>query len=237
MRIGMVHQPHFLPWPGYLARSLAVDVFVVLDNVKFNRNHYQQRTKFIDRDAKLRWLSLPLDNVTRSGLISNVKITSDFRLKKWQCPVIESYRDVPIFEQSWRAVTERMNANHPNFCDVSLSLLEWTISGLCDSLSRPKVEILRASHIESSQDRTMRLVDICRNQKITHLVMGNYAAESHDMGLLIKSGVCLMKQLFVGPEDSYPIHGVMGLHYILRDGWDRAAMELTSHWILKKIAS
>jgi len=237
VRIGMVHQPHFLPWPGYLARCLAVDVFIALDNVKFNRNHYQQRTKFIDRNAKLRWLSLPIDGATRSGLISDVKIAFDFAIRKWQRPVVESYRDAPSFDQTWRGVTEVISAYHPNFCDVSLELIKWVLCNMCDSLSRPKAEVVRASKIEVSNDRTGRLVDICRDQEITHLVMGDYALGSHDIDLLIDSGISLVSQKYVGPEQSYPAPGVMGLHYIFRNGSERTAMDLASHWTFEQIAN
>ena len=32
-----IHQPHFLPWLGYLHRMAQVDAFVLLDHVQFER--------------------------------------------------------------------------------------------------------------------------------------------------------------------------------------------------------
>jgi hypothetical protein len=235
MRIGMVHQPHFLPWPGYLARCLAVDVFVILDNVKFNRNHYQQRTKFIDRKARLCWLTLPIDRATRSDLISKVRVAPDFSIKKWQGHFYESYRDAPLFEEHWNTATEIMQACHPSLCNVSIGLLDWILSGLSKSLPHAKVEMIRASKMGGTVDRTARLVHICKDQNITHLVMGSFALGSHDIDLLTDSGIYLLKQRFIGPKESFPMPGVMGLHYVLRNGLSRTAKDLASHWKLEPV--
>src|SRR4051812_9589800 len=32
-----VHQPHYIPWLGYLHRMAAADLFIVLDHVQFER--------------------------------------------------------------------------------------------------------------------------------------------------------------------------------------------------------
>lgn len=236
MRIGMIHQPHFLPWPGYLARCLAADVFVALDEVKFNRNHFQQRTKFAGRDGRLHWLTLPIASSTRSDIISRVLISSDFNLKKWQRPIIDSYCSTPFFDQSWHNVTSIISAHYPSFCDVSLELLMWQLNGLCDATSNPRTEILRTSQLKTSNDRSMRLVEICRCQRITHLIMGRYALKSHDVDLLIKSGISLLEHKYVGPSHLHPVPGVMGLHAIVRYGWEYTSNHLTSHWTVIPIA-
>ena len=35
-----LHQPHFLPWLGYLDRMREADLFIVLDHVQFERRNY-----------------------------------------------------------------------------------------------------------------------------------------------------------------------------------------------------
>ena len=232
MRIGMVHQPHFLPWPGYLARCLAADVFVALDDVKFNRNHFQQRTKFIDRELQTRWLSLPIDGSTRSGTIADVWIDSAFSINKWQRPIVESYRNSPDFAAIWQGVVEVIARNRPSFCGISLQLIEFVLDNICESLSRPRVSIVLSSTIESSLDRTQRLVDICRDQQVTHLVMGSFALQSHDADLLVASGLTILNHFYIGSSDTSPAPGVMGLHYIFRDGLRQFANNLVCQWEL-----
>ena len=58
MRIA-IHQPHFLPWLGYLHRMAQVDAFVLLDHVQFERRNYQNRT-MIRMNGAAHWLTVPV---------------------------------------------------------------------------------------------------------------------------------------------------------------------------------
>ena len=235
MRVCMVHQPHFLPWPGYLARCLSVDVFVVLDDVKFNRNHFQQRTKFVNRNGELCWLSLPIERRTRSSQIKDVEIASDFLFKKWQRPIRESYQDAIFFDQVWNGIAETILNRLPNFRDIAENTLEYTLASLSKVSNNSLPEMVQSSTIRTSEDRTQRLADICRDQEITHLVMGEYAMATHQIGELERAGIKLMTQKFIGPESAKPISGVMGIHYMMRYGPEDLAEQLNKHWSLEEI--
>ena len=39
------HQLHYLPWLRYFHKIASVDTFVVLDNIQFNKNGWQNRNK------------------------------------------------------------------------------------------------------------------------------------------------------------------------------------------------
>src|SRR5688500_18326170 len=58
MRVA-IHQPHFLPWLGYLHRMARADAFVLLDHVQFERRNYQNRT-MIRMDGEARWFTVPV---------------------------------------------------------------------------------------------------------------------------------------------------------------------------------
>ena len=54
-----IHQPHYLPWLGYLHRMAQVDLFIVLDHVQFERRNYQNRGR-IRLDGRAHWLTGPV---------------------------------------------------------------------------------------------------------------------------------------------------------------------------------
>lgn len=54
-----IHQPHFLPWLGYLDRMLKADLFVLLDHVQFERQNYQNRVQ-IKTGQGPQWLVVPV---------------------------------------------------------------------------------------------------------------------------------------------------------------------------------
>jgi hypothetical protein len=54
-----IHQPHYLPWLGYLHRMAQADLFIVLDHVQFERGNYQNRTQ-VRVNGAARWLTVPV---------------------------------------------------------------------------------------------------------------------------------------------------------------------------------
>jgi hypothetical protein len=54
-----IHQPHYLPWLGYLQRMARADLFIVLDHVQFERGNYQNRTQVRVNGAP-HWLTVPV---------------------------------------------------------------------------------------------------------------------------------------------------------------------------------
>jgi hypothetical protein len=54
-----IHQPHYLPWLGYLQRMQQADLFILLDHVQFERGNYQNRTQ-IRVNGAAHWLTVPV---------------------------------------------------------------------------------------------------------------------------------------------------------------------------------
>ena len=54
-----IHQPHYLPWLGYLAKWAAADVFVFLDTVQYTKNGWQNRNR-IKTATGPQWLTVPV---------------------------------------------------------------------------------------------------------------------------------------------------------------------------------
>ena len=54
-----IHQPHYLPWLGYVAKWAAADLFVFLDTVQYEKNGWQNRNRIKTRNGP-RWLTAPV---------------------------------------------------------------------------------------------------------------------------------------------------------------------------------
>src|SRR5947207_13875207 len=94
-----IHQPHFLPWPGYLHRMAQADLFIVLDHVQFERANYQNRTRILMAGAP-RWLTVAVMQRSQKERILDKEI--DNRLEgSRRCGPIHyarlrhDYRDAP----------------------------------------------------------------------------------------------------------------------------------------------
>lgn len=74
-----IHQPQFLPWLGYFDKIDRADVFVLLDNVQFKKNEWQNRNK-IKTAQGWQWLTVPV-TYQYPQLINEVEINNR---DKWQ---------------------------------------------------------------------------------------------------------------------------------------------------------
>lgn len=62
-----IMQPHFLPYYGFFNLMKEADIFILLDNVQFSKQSWQQRNK-VQIDGKDKWLTVPIIQKTERGL-------------------------------------------------------------------------------------------------------------------------------------------------------------------------
>ena len=53
-----IHQPHYFPWLGYLAKMASVDKFILMDTVQLEKRSYMLRNRVVDPDGKVRYLNI-----------------------------------------------------------------------------------------------------------------------------------------------------------------------------------
>lgn len=226
----MIHQPHFLPWPGYFARAIASHDVVFLDNVKFKRGHFQQRTRYIDRETRIRWLTLPIKHETRSKEIHDVELASFFRVDIWQRPVVQAYHSHQYFDGVWPDLSRIIECSGLSLMSSTIGTLRRMIALFCEQgdVSLPRTHL--SSDLSTSRDRTGRLVQICQALGSTHLIMGKDALASHDVVLLRRSGVSLLEHKYTGSPEEAPPPGVTVLDRVFRQGYGATTRQLLSDW-------
>src|SRR5262245_58012689 len=131
-----IHQPHFLPWLGYLHRMARADLFVVLDHVQFERGHaasYQNRTRFrmhhssaSGESCEARWMTVPMVQRSHDERILDKEIDNRGKGAKWRgsssyATLRHAYRDAPhvldyaatlkkLFEAPWTRLVDMNDA-------------------------------------------------------------------------------------------------------------------------------
>src|SRR5436305_2802710 len=99
-----ISQPTYLPWIGYFDLIDQVDQFVVLDNVQFAKQSWQQRNR-IKTAAGLQWMTVPLEFRGRLGQqIREVKIRDAGCFEDHLRAVELAYRRAPFFSQYFPAL-------------------------------------------------------------------------------------------------------------------------------------
>ena len=111
-----VHQPQYLPWLGYFDKINRADIFVLLDNVQFKKNEWQNRNRIKTANGR-QWLTVPV-MYKYPQLINEVEINNK---DKWQHrqrqAIISNYKKAPcwslleeffeeIFSSKWQYISQ-----------------------------------------------------------------------------------------------------------------------------------
>jgi hypothetical protein len=192
-------QPYFCPYPGYFARALSSDVFVVLDTVQFPRGStWITRNRFKNDQGTL-WLNIP---VWKKGLglqkINEVKICREGR---WQRKSLESisqaYRHAPYLKDHADFVAALFSSDHETILEMNLSVIAYVMNVL-----KAGTRVILLSELGIKQRGSHLLVEICRSLGASRYVAAATARAYLDEGLFAEAGIELI--FFKPPSLVYP---------------------------------
>lgn len=128
MRIA-IHQPNYLPWPGFFKKMSLCDVFVFLDDVQLNKESFTRRVKVRhpEKANSFIWMTVPLRKSGMQDLIQDLEID---RNKEWAMHhlalVEQSYRSTPGWHQngSWIQALISRCENESSLADMNIFLIQ-----------------------------------------------------------------------------------------------------------------
>ena len=189
-----VHQPQYLPWLGFFDKIDRADVFVLLDNVQFKKNEWQNRNK-IKTAQGWQWLTVPVMH-KYPQLINEVIINSGVNWKhKQRQAILSNYKKAKyydllegffedIFHSPWELISELNIA-------VVKKLVE--ILGI-------KTPVYVASDLEEfPKDPDERLIAITKHFGTDKYLAGAGGRGYMDLDKYEKNGVEVIFQDFVHP--------------------------------------
>ncbi len=155
------HQPSYLPWLGYLDKMSKADVFVVMDDLQFEAQNFQNRQR-VKLNHGAGWLTVPVEHGPQTERIVDKRIDNSGSARQhWQ-------------RRTWRTL-ETHYGRAPYFASYAEELHDvytkpWTSLVELDmellTLARRwfdiRVPIVRSSSLELAGTRTDRLIDLCR---------------------------------------------------------------------------
>lgn len=185
-----IHQPHFLPWMGYINKIIKSDAFIVLNTVQYRPRYYQNRAK-IRRNQEWIWLTVPVHS-ERETKIEDVTIVKD---QDWQKSITSSieflYRKKPFFAEQWQPIRDAIVRDAP-----TLDILNYNILiTILHILKVDHVKIYRASELPvTTTDPTQRLVDLCAQLGATDYISGRGGKEYMETEKFENAGINIIYQ-------------------------------------------
>jgi hypothetical protein len=191
------HQLHYLPWLRYFHKIASCDTFVILDNIQFNKNGWQNRNKIkTPRGASL--LTVPVAHQWAQPL-SEVHIdTKQPWRRKHGGSLVQHYAKSPYFKEHEAFFREIYKRKWSRLNDLNYEILFYLVKAL-----GLKTKIIRSSELSLRGEASERLVGICKDLGARAYLTGAYAVEVYlDKALFDREGIELIYQEFECP--SYP---------------------------------
>lgn len=193
------HQPSYLPWLGYLDKLAKADVFVVMDDLQYEPQNFQNRNRVkINNGAS--WLTVPLQAGAQGDRICDKKICNGGSPKEhWQrrtwLTLETHYRRAPFFALYADELREVYTRPWDTLVELNLHVLD--LARRWFGITRP---IVRSSSLGLTGQKTDRILDMCRKLKAHAYLSGaGGSADYLDVEQLGRAGISVVWQRFDHP--------------------------------------
>jgi hypothetical protein len=193
-------QPTYLPWLGYFDLIDQVDIFVLLDNVQFQRQSWQHRNR-LKGPSGLQWLTVPVKFRGRFGQLINQVEIRDTEFWRDHLRAIElNYRRTPFFSDYFAELSSRLRQScSPGalMADLDIQLIQWFMNVL-----GIRTSVLLSSHLEQSGKRMVLLGNICDSLGAKEYVspLGSAAYLLQEIDVLLDKGIEVGFQHYEHPQ-------------------------------------
>lgn len=220
-----IHQPHFVPWLGYLDRMARADLFIILDHVQFERRNYQNRAA-IRLEDESKWLTVPVVQLSQKEVIVEKRVdnSEDGSSRSWGPNHFKTlkyaYRKAPFFPDYAPRLQEILESRWDKLVDLDLAMIE-----LLRSAFQITTPLVRSSTLKVEGARSELLLNLCREVGATAFLGGMGGSRNYlDHAAFEQAGMGVLWQDFKHPE--YPqasgsgpfIKGLMALDLLFNCG-------------------
>ena len=152
-----IHQPSYLPWIPFLEKGLQSDVYVMLDNVQFEKNSEQNRNRIKSAQGEL-WLTVPVSRQSDTP-ISEVVIPPEQRgwNRKHRRAIEDNYRKAPHFDAVGPPLLEILDRPWERLADLNLA-----VDRLFLDMAGFTGRVVRASELSVPGTNWERILGICQ---------------------------------------------------------------------------
>src|SRR5688500_12532572 len=165
-----IHQPHFIPWLGYLHRMAQADLFIVLDHVQFERRNYQNRSQ-IRIDGEARCLTVPVVQQSQEERIMDKEHDNRDSCRPWGrnhfATLRHAYREAGYFGTVAPELKKIFDANWTRLVDLDAAMLEFLRAAFGIT-----TKLARSSELAVEGAKSDLILNLCRAVKADALLAG-----------------------------------------------------------------
>ncbi|WP_260293637.1 WbqC family protein [Sedimenticola hydrogenitrophicus] len=199
MRVVAIHQPNFFPWLGYFDKVRRSDVFILLDDVQYQKTGgtWSNRVKVLV-NGEGRWLTAPVDRSFHGTRAIHEMVFSS--KENWRNKVlntlISAYRGAPCFDKVFTVIEPLVRNPEDNVAEYNIH----AIKTLTDKIGLTTNSLIRSSDFPVDSSSTLRLIELTKRVGGQSYLCGGGATGYQQDAAFEKENVQLIYQRFIHPH-------------------------------------
>lgn len=139
-----IHQPEHFPYGGFYQKMVASDLFIILDNVNYRKNYYQNRNKLLNTNGIDEWFTIQVEKGATSKHIKDVNVVDG----NWRKIIIKK------LQQNF-GIDLTDVYNHNKLIDINMESIEY-----CRHKLNINTPMVYASDLEISGSKSELLANL-----------------------------------------------------------------------------
>lgn len=161
-KIVSIHQPSYFTWFGLLDKIIKSDIFIVLDNVQFNKRAFQHRTLYSNQSGAPAYLTLPVDAKNHQNdclLINEIAFKSSINesLAKHKSILKQRYGKYRGFKLLEEDINLILGKDYHKLIDLIMETLQLLINKF-----EINTKIIYASQLKSSGTKSELMLNLTK---------------------------------------------------------------------------
>jgi hypothetical protein len=190
------HQPNYLPYLGFFDKIAQCDIFVIQDEVQYERHDFQNRNK-IKTSKGATWLTVPVEHVGKTMAMKEVRIAKRYE-QEWGSQhwrILKSnYQKSPYWKRYCDFFEDAYNRKWESLFDLNLHL----IKGLMFFL-KIDTPLVTASSLNASGKANELIIAQCKAVGADLYLSGIGGHNYLELSLFEEAGIKVIFQNFVSP--------------------------------------
>ena len=195
MRI-TIHQPEHMPWLRFFHKINMADMYVILDNVQFRKDYFQNRNQIRTAYGKT-WITVPLKRRNKIQLIKDVEIAYDHKwIKRYLNLINQNYAKSPLYAKYIHELASIIKNEYSRLCELNISLIMFLFK--CLGIDK---KVIRASELQLpySKGGTEVNLNICKALSANVYISGILGKNYLDENIFRDNNIKLVYQQFQHP--------------------------------------
>lgn len=155
-------QPFFLPWIGVFNQIYETDIFVMADNLQYEKKSWINRNRIKNINGGYIWLTVPVKKAPRTTPINKIEIDNSFDWRRKHLKSIEfNYKNTPYFKKYFPDLKRIYQKEYKYIIELNIEFMNYFINIFGLNNTTIKYE----SNFNLSKEKNSAIIDLCKLNK------------------------------------------------------------------------